>query len=311
MVGETLQVLANGKQIETAGLRQFVTHPMPAAKVATALTDQLPELASEWLKMVGGLRPAQQIEEVIAELRRRNPRFDGVSRHKIDSGAVTEFRIQTDDISDISPVRALDKLKVFDCLGNYPRHGLLKDLKPLKGLLLKELNVNCTQVDDLSPLVGMPLTHLHVFYTRISDLSPLQGMPLTFLNCASTDIKDLSAVQNFPLTILSCGDTQIDDLSPLSSMKLISLNCISTRVSSFAPLKDMKLAELYFTDVPVSDLSHLIGMPLQAVKFKVKSERDGQIMRAIDTIHTINDRPASEFWKTWDAQQPSKESQRS
>jgi hypothetical protein len=38
------------------------------------------------------------------ELKRRNPGFDGKMENKIEGGVVTEFRIVTDQVTDIAPI---------------------------------------------------------------------------------------------------------------------------------------------------------------------------------------------------------------
>ena len=103
---------------------------------------------------------------------------------KIENGVVTEFRFSTDNVTDISPVRALAGLKSLACAGSGPDKGKLADLSPLEGTPLSSLRVYCTQVSNLSPLRGMPLTTLHCNGTPVSDLSPLKGMPLTDLTCS-------------------------------------------------------------------------------------------------------------------------------
>ena len=47
------------------------------------------------------------LECVAAELQKRNPGFEGKVRSKIEGGAVTELHFITENVTDISPVRAL------------------------------------------------------------------------------------------------------------------------------------------------------------------------------------------------------------
>ena len=51
-------------------------------------------------------RPAQQVEEVREELKKRNPGFDG-SLRRSEGGVVTELNIDGKHVMDLSPVRAL------------------------------------------------------------------------------------------------------------------------------------------------------------------------------------------------------------
>jgi len=163
------------------------------------------------VKRIAALPAAEQLEEVRKELVRRNPGFDGKVGHKIENGVVTEFRIVTDQVTDILPIRVFNALRVLDCSGTHTTdwhgNGQLVDLTPLKGMnlaglavvrlhytrvgdaglahfrdckRLADLNLCDTQVGDagLAHFKGMPLRVLRIYRTGVTDLSPLQGMPL-------------------------------------------------------------------------------------------------------------------------------------
>ncbi len=154
------------------------------------------------MKATQALPAEKQIEAVSKKLMELNPGFDGKvtgdqgrATPKIENGVVTEFRFFTDNVTDISPVRALVGLKFLHCGGSGSGKGLLSDLSPLNGMPLTTLICANTQVSDLSPLQGMKLTNLDCYGTLVSDLSPLQGMPLIGLNCAGTKILDLSPLK--------------------------------------------------------------------------------------------------------------------
>ena len=107
------------------------------------------------------------MEAVAKKLRELNPGFDGKvtdgngdGTPKIENGVVTEFRFCADNVTDISPVRALERLRSLTLYGNWPDKGRSSDLSPLKGMPLTKLEIGGTHVSDLSPLKGMPLTHL-------------------------------------------------------------------------------------------------------------------------------------------------------
>jgi len=63
------------------------------------------------------------------------------------------------------------------------------------------------------------------------------------------------------------------------------------------PLKDMKLTVFRCGNVPATDLSPIKGMPLRELVWKFKLERDGEILRSIKTLETINGKPAAEVLK--------------
>ena len=68
-----------------------------------------------WLKQVAALPAEKQVEAVVKKLKELNPDFDGKVKPKIDQGVVTEFSFDTDDVTDISPVRVLAGLKSLSC----------------------------------------------------------------------------------------------------------------------------------------------------------------------------------------------------
>src|ERR1022692_2779263 len=101
-------------------------------------------------------------------------------------------------------------------------------------------------------------------------------MKLTRLYCQNPPIASLTPLVNMPLTFLWCGATQVSDLSPLKGRNLTSLQFFRTKVSDLSPLK---------------------GMPLKALQCDFKAERDGEILRSITTLETINGKDAKEFLK--------------
>ena len=125
-----------------------------------------------WTKQVAGMPAEKQVKAVVKRLQDLNPGFDGKETHKIDGGVVTELKFATDDITDISPVRALHQLKRLSC------DPSRFDKK--------------TSLSDLSPLKGMLLSHLSCFNNLVSDLSPLEGMSLTYLDCGATQVSNLT-----------------------------------------------------------------------------------------------------------------------
>src|SRR5262249_42361681 len=158
--------------------------------------------AARWERTVAGMAAEQQVKAVVRRLKELNPAFDGTVTHEIDNGVVRKLSFLSDDVADISPVRALKGLVALDCKGSAAGKGKVADLTPLRGLLLTSLDANNTQVEDLGPLRGMPLTILLCFATRVSDLSALQGMPLTVLTLQFTHVTSLAPLKGMPLTFL-------------------------------------------------------------------------------------------------------------
>jgi tRNA A-37 threonylcarbamoyl transferase component Bud32 len=208
------------------------------AVVTSAPCHKVPGTVDDcWLQEVAALPAAGQVKAVSMKLRELNHAFAEKVTHKSDGGVVTEVHFFTDNVTDISPLRALRQLKGLRCDGSGPDKGRLADLAPLRGMSLTWLNCNGTQVADLSPLADMPLAVLEFDGTKVADLSPLKAMKLTHL---------------------SCGHTRVTDLSPLN------------------------------------------GIPLKHLWCDFKAERDAHLLRSIKTLETINNRPATEFWKEID-----------
>jgi len=174
----------------------------------------------QWIAQVQAMPAEEQIEAVSKKLVELNPGFDGVvtgvggkRTPKIENNVVTEFGVSTNDVTDISPVRALVGMKRFQCS---PRTSQSK-------------------ISDLSPLKGLPLLYLNCADTNVSDLSSLQGMPLTHLYCSSTRVSDLSLFSGTPLITLDCHTTPLSTLLPLEHCKrLVSLNVKATKVTPAA-----------------------------------------------------------------------------
>jgi Leucine-rich repeat (LRR) protein len=277
-----------------------------------------PSVEDAWFKQVAALPAEKQVEAVAAKLKELNPGFDGKVTPTLEFGVVTGLDFVVDNVTDISPVRALNELRELRCAGSGWRTGRLADLSPLKGMKLTTLVCEGKPVSDLSPLKGMPLTSLDCRGTKVSDLSPLVGVPLNFLdfygapvsdlwplkgikltglNCGCSPVSDLSPLRGMPLSGLFFDETNVSDLSPLKDMKLTVLDCYDTKVSDLSPLKGMPLTILACNVTKVFDLSPLKGMPLKDLNCDFVPKRDADILRSIKTLEKINDKPAAEFWK--------------
>ena len=113
---------------------------------------------------------------------------------------------------------------------------------------------------DLSPLKGMKLKHLSCDQTVVSDLSPLRGMSLE------------------ELSVAHCG--RVTDLTPLRGMPLQTLWSVDSAVTDLSPLKGMSLKEIY-------------------CEFQTGAA-DGELLRSLKALETINGKAAADFWKEVD-----------
>ena len=202
-----------------------------------------PPLDEAWVKIVRDLPAEKQVEEVAAELKRRNPGFDGNVTPHFAYNTVAALEFNPKDVADLTPLKALPALKTL-FVSSSGGKCQLSDLSPIKDLKLTNLECNLTAVSDLSPLKNMKLTALHCTGDPITDLSPLKGMPLTALDCYKTLVSDLSPLEGAKLTFLNCGQTRMTDLSALRGLPLTYLACFNLPISDLSPLKGMKLTFL-------------------------------------------------------------------
>lgn len=158
------------------------------------------------VQRIAALPAAEQVEEVRKELVKRNPGFDGKVEYKIEDGVITEFHVVTDQVTDISPLRAFNALQVLDCSGTatpaWRGNGQLADLTPLMGMNLaglKQLNLNWTQVGDAGLACFKDckdLVRLYMGDTKVADLSLLKGMPLNELYCGFQPERDAAILRS-------------------------------------------------------------------------------------------------------------------
>jgi serine/threonine protein kinase len=216
-----------------------------------------------WIAKVAALPVEEQAAEVAARLKELNPEFDGIFNSKIDGGAVVEFKINTDHVTDITPVQALKQLRSLSC---EPARwdtggGRLTSLEPLRGLPLDHLWCGGNPaVTDLGPLAGMKLVELVVYKAPITDLSPLKDMPLKKLGAWDTAVRDLAPLKGMRLHTLYLSRTPVVDLSPLRGMPLVNLDIPRLSAGDMSPLADAPLEVLWFEYCPWRD-QELIRKP--------------------------------------------------
>jgi WD40 repeat protein len=226
-----------------------------------------PDLPEEgWIKRVQRLTPGNQAEAVSQRLKDLNPGFDGGVIPTVEDGLLVGVNFRTNQISDLSPVKAITTLKQLHIHGHVgPDQGKVHDLRPLHGLRLETLSLWNTEARDLAPLRDMPLKSLDLGGCHgVKDLSPLTGMDLEWLDLGATGVTDLTPLGGMPLNWLSLWNTKgIDDLAPLKGMPLRTLNLVHCPVKDISLLSGMKLEDLDLGGTGVIDATPLAGMPLR------------------------------------------------
>ncbi len=272
---ELLRSIPSLSEINQQPAAEFWRDVADYSDSSTTLGD--PEF-QQWIKDVSALSAEEQVNAVSKKLQELNPSFDGKIQHKIENGVVTELKVLSDRVWNISPVRVLDGLRSFDCSGS-------------------SFNEKVGNVSDLSPLVGMRLTDFTCIGTLVSNLTPLHGMPLNTLNCGTSHVFDLTPLRGMPLSRLECASTPLTNLTPIKELPLKHLNIAGTLVRDLSSLQGVPLLLLAYQGLHVTDISPIRNLPLRSVYLDFKPERDTELLRSIKTLEGINDKPVAEFWK--------------
>jgi Leucine-rich repeat (LRR) protein len=221
--------------------------------------------AAEWVLSIGGIVKVNgEDREIKAELMKRNPGFDGKVHHGLDGGVVIHLDFVTDNVADISPVRALTGLLILGCNGSNPGKGKRSDLTPLTGTKLVNVNCGSSLVSDLTPLKDLKLTLLIVNDTQVSDLSPLTGMKLTALSVTGTKVSDLSPLKDMKLTNLVMHNAKVTDLSVLKGMPLTQVSYDVNAVVNVEILRS------------ITTLETINGQPREAFWKEVDAKKAGK-----------------------------------
>lgn len=277
----------------TAAERVTAPSRSPAQEAAAALR--------RWLDETAALPPEERVRAVVAELKERNKGYDGHETHRVAGGALVEFAVVTDSISDVAPVKALSGLTALSLRGSAAGKGKLTDLAPLGGMRMESFDCSCTGVTDLSPLKGVPLKKLYCTSTPVADLAPLRGLGLVELRVNHTRVKDLSPLAGMPLEDFRCAGTPVNDLMPLKGARLTTLAIQDTSVADLSPLVGLSLPGLKLTGTKVTDLAPLRRMRVDHLTCDFNAWRDTKVLKSIPTLKTINDKPAAAFWREADA----------
>lgn len=277
------------------------------------------------VQRIAALPAAEQVEEVRKEQMRRNPGFDGEMDTKVEDGVVTEFRITTDQVTDIAPIRVFDALRVLKCCGTWtgsPK-GLLEDLTPLARMKLANLtylDLAYTKVTDAGMVYFKDckrLTDLRLEHTRVGDagLAYFKDCKhLTAINLAGTNVSD-AGLAPFEgcngLLFLALWDTQVgnEGLAHFKACKnLEHLYLGRTQVGDvgLAQFKAMPLRTLSIDATGITDLTPLQGMALEEFRLTPKNITKGlNVLRDMTSLKTIavdgnQPMPAAEFWERYD-----------
>ncbi|MCI0639549.1 MAG: serine/threonine protein kinase [Gemmataceae bacterium] len=209
--------------------RQFTIKGEHETKVKVSLRPRQLAPFDAWMAQVAALPADEQVARVGEKLRELNPDFDGTVGPRVEDGKVVEARIITDQVTDISPLRALAELEMLTCHGSASGQGRLVDISPLRSLTkLFYLDFSANRVGDLAPLRGLTkLQELGCWANPITDLRPLRGLPLKTLHLDHTFVTDadLWPLADLPLQKLHLKAPYVVELRSLAELRLRHLYC--------------------------------------------------------------------------------------
>ncbi len=221
------------------------------------------------------------------------------------NGAVCRMDVRSPLVRDLGPLSGLKALRALFCgvsdrasdvrdvYGlrglpierlHLPRAGI-KDLGPLKGMPLRDLDIRGTPIVELDPLRGMPLERLVISDTGVRDIAPLRGMAIKDLEMAGLNIHDFGALASMPLQRLMLAKTQFRDLAPIRNALLKDLNLADTRVYQFQSLREMPLEVLDLSGSQIKDLSVLKGKALVSLNLSRTSVSDVGILSGMPLVN--------------------------
>lgn len=234
----------------------------PQAAAPSAASDASSPVSSEWLDRVSKLSPEEQVTEFTAEMKRRNPEWDGVVTPTITDGQVVGITFDSLHVKDLSPIAAFGSLRELIAMSSKPNQEL-SDLTPLAQLkLLGDVRFRrCENIVDLEPLRNLPIWRLFLIGSNVSDMSPLAGKPIQELQVDYCQhLKDVAPLRGAPLAFhLGLAHTGVTDLTPLRDAKVTSFGYDAGRLDSnwetimAWPLRDFTC----FEAIPAATLSKL------------------------------------------------------
>jgi|GEM_PF-299835 len=204
------------------------------------------------------------------KLREANESYNLKGQFAIQGNKVLAANLAGTGVRDLAPLRGLPLIELD--LQACP----VTDLFHLKGMPLEGLFLDLTRVYDLRPLADMPLQKLYITRTGVKNIAPLKGMPLTEFNAAHTPVDDISVLAGMPISSLWLSHTEVSDISALAEVPLVSLTLHGTKVKDLSPLaKHPTLQRLHIGETPVTDLTPLEGLRLTRLIFPVDQVTKG------------------------------------
>ena len=133
-----LQLTANGRGLAVVhgnGVVYLLRLPVPGKATPRRLDP-------DWLKRVQALKGDEQLAALTQELVHRNPWYDGKATPGYLETKIVSLKLVTDELSDLTPLRALPHLNALTVRGSALGKGRLRDLSVLKDVPLETLTAD-------------------------------------------------------------------------------------------------------------------------------------------------------------------------
>ena len=169
--------------------------------------------------------------------------------------------INSNSVSDISPIAGLTNLRTLNLTNNY-----ITDISPVAGLIqLTWLYLGNNPIADISPVVGLTnLRTLNLTNNSITDISPVAGLTqLTILNLNNNSIANISPVAGLTqLTRLHLTNNSITDISPVAELiNLTTLGLFNNSITDISPVVGLtNLTILNLNNNSIANISPVAGL---------------------------------------------------
>ena len=210
-------------------------------------------------------------------LTRANPDYRGQGKFHEDNGVIVAAELPNCGLRDLSPLRGL-LLQGLDLSGNPVR-----ELRHLKGMPLRNLFLENTRVENLRDLSDAKLVELRLNNSPVQSLKGLEGQPLENLYAVGTRITEVSSLRSSNLRQLWLSESPVSDVSGLSGLPLISLTLHRTLVEDVLFVRQLPvLQRLHIGETLIEDLTPLAGVNLTRLAFT-----PSRIKRGMNVVRSL------------------------
>ena len=217
------------------------------------------------------------IDRIQKILAKANPKYRGQGKFHQENGVIVAAELPNCELRDLSPLRGL-KLQGLDLSGNPVR-----EIRHLKGMPLRNLFLENTNVESLRELNDAKLVELRLNNSPIQSLHGLEGQPLENLYAVSTRITEVSPLRSSNLRQLWLSESPVSDVSGLAGLPLVSLTLHRTLIEDVFFVRSLPLLErLHIGDTMVEDLTPLAGMNLTRLVFT-----PSRIKRGMNVVRSL------------------------